>query len=66
MKSVESSLGGQGFARCNNFLLVNLAYVDRIDGMTAFVGGDALQISHPRRKAFYEAFVQFMEARRHE
>lgn len=65
MKSAESTLEGQGFARCNNFLLVNLAHVDRINGMTAFVGRDALQISHPRRKAFSEAFVQFMEVHRH-
>lgn len=62
MKSAETALQGQNFVRCNNFLLVNLAHVERIDGMTAYVGGDALQISHPRRKAFSEAFLRFMEA----
>ena len=60
MKSAESALSGQCFVRCNNFLLVNLAHVDRIEGMTAYVGGSALQISHPRRKAFSEAFSQYM------
>lgn len=66
MKSAESALAGQGFARCNNFLLVNLAYVDRIDGMNAVVGGEMLQISHPKRKAFTDAFLRFMETQRYE
>lgn len=66
MKSAESALSGQDFARCNNFLLVNLAHVDRIDGMNVIVGGEPLQISHPKRKAFTDAFVRFMETRRYE
>jgi len=65
MKSAQAALEGCDFVRCNNFLLVNLAHVDRIEGMTAYVGGDELQISHPRRKAFSEAFVRFMEERGH-
>lgn len=60
MKSVEASLEGCGFVRCNNFLLVNLAAVEKIDGMSVFVDGDELQMSHPRRKAFTEAFAQFV------
>ena len=66
MKSAESALSGQDFVRCNNFLLVNLAHVDRIDGMNVNVGGEPLQISHPKRKAFTDAFVRFMETRRYE
>lgn len=66
MKSAESALSGQDFVRCNNFLLVNLAHVDRIDGMNVIVGGEPLQISHPKRKAFTDAFVRFMETRRYE
>lgn len=66
MKSAEAALQGHGFVRCNNFLLVNLAHVDRLDGMTAYVDGDALQISHPRRKAFSDAFVRFMETHRYD
>lgn len=66
MRSAESALSGQDFVRCNNFLLVNLAHVDRIDGMNVIVGGEPLQISHPKRKAFTDAFVRFMETRRYE
>lgn len=66
MKSAESALAGQGFVRCNSFLLVNLTHVDRIDGMNVIVGGEPLQISHPKRKAFTDAFVRFMETKRYE
>ena len=59
MKSVEAALDGQGFARCNNYLLVNLAYVEKIEGLTVQVAGEALQISHPKRKEFADRFAQF-------
>ena len=61
LKNAEASLPSRSFARCNNFLLVNLEHVSRIDGMSVFVEGEELQISHPKRKAFVEAFSQFME-----
>ena len=64
MKAAEAALNEHGFARCNNFLLVNLAHVDRVEGMNVHIGSEVLQISHPRRKAFFEAFAQFMEAHR--
>lgn len=60
MKSVEQQLDLYGFTRCNNFLLINLAYVTKIEGMTVFVNGEALQISYPRKKVFYEKFAEFM------
>ena len=66
MKAAEAALSKHGFVRCNNFLLVNLAHVDRIEGMDVHIGSEVLQISHPRRKAFSEAFAQFMEARRYD
>ena len=66
MKSAQSALARQGFVRCNSFLLVNLTHVDRIDGMNVIVGGEPLQISHPKRKAFTDAFVRFMETKRYE
>ena len=61
LKNAEASLSSRSFARCNNFLLVNLEHVSKIDGMSVFVEGEELQISHPKRKAFVEAFSQFME-----
>ena len=66
MKSVEAALAGLGFARCNNYLLVNLAYVEKIDGLTVQVAGEALQISHPKRKAFTERFARYAGANKHD
>ena len=37
-----------------------------IGGMNVIVGGQPLQISHPKRKAFTDAFVRFMETQRYE
>jgi DNA-binding LytR/AlgR family response regulator len=65
MKSIEDALSGEGFARCNNFLLVNLAYVERIDGLTVVVSGEELQISQPRKKPFTDAFIAYTENKRH-
>ena len=59
MKSVESQLGAYGFVRCNNYLLVNLAYVKKIDGMTAHIGDTTLSISYPRKKQFCDSFEKF-------
>lgn len=64
MKNAQTLLGEYGFVRCNNFLLVNLAHVDRVEGLNVYVDGEALQVSHPRRRAFLEAFTSFMESRR--
>lgn len=62
MKSVETQLSDFGFARCNNFLLVNLLYVSKIEGMSVHVNGEVLPISYPRKKQFTEKFSEFMGA----
>ena len=60
MKSMEETLEGYGFSRCNNCYLVNLNHVDRVDGSSVFVHGNELTISRPRRKAFMEALAKFL------
>lgn len=60
MKSVETQLSEYGFARCNNYLLVNLAYVSKIEGMSVYVGDVPLPISYPRKKPFCDQFEEFM------
>ena len=66
MKSVEAQLENQGFVKCNNFLLVNLAHVERIEGMSVFADGEELQMSHPRRKEFSQRFAEFSGSRKYE
>ena len=65
MKSVEALLEPCGFARCNNFLLVNLAHVTRIAGMSVFVGDTELQISHPRKNEFTRRFEEFSGSKKY-
>jgi DNA-binding LytR/AlgR family response regulator len=60
MKEVESELAGKNFFRCNNCYLVNLAHVRSIGGYAADVGGESLTISRPRKKAFTEAFADYV------
>lgn len=64
MKSAESGLPAGLFARCNNYLLVNLARVTRMDGMQVFVGQEVLPVSYPRRRAFAQALSRFAEGGR--
>lgn len=66
MKSVETALDGLGFARCNNFLLVNFAYVQKIDNLSVcLTNGEELLMSHPRKKPFCDAFTAYSGTKRH-
>ena len=60
MKQMEEKLSGESFIRCNNGYLVNLRYVEEVDGSTVTVAGEQLQISRPRRKAFMEALTDYL------
>lgn len=57
---LEKELDATGFQRCNNCYLVNLAHVSSVEGHTVTVGGDRLQISQPRRKAFIRALNAYI------
>lgn len=48
----EQSLSQCHFLRCNNCYLVNPEKIRWVRGYLVNVGGDELQISHPRRKQF--------------
>ena len=60
MSKLEKELDGQGFARCNSCYLVNLRHVSAVDRFTVNVHGTALQISHPKKKAFMEALNRYI------
>lgn len=64
LKSVEEKLGvlaGTRFVRCNNCFLVNLHYVNKIEGDSLWVGDDQLKISRAKRKEFINALTVFFE-----
>lgn len=58
LKQVEARLGAS-FFRCNYCYLVNFSYVTKVTGNIALVGGDSLQISRNRKKAFLQQLSQF-------
>ncbi len=60
MKDMEERLLGENFFRCNNCYLVNLTQVERVIGTEVIVGGQSLQISRPKRKAFMAALTNYM------
>lgn len=59
MERAEAQLAPMHFLRCNNCYLVNPAYVEWVRGYSVQVGGEQLQISHPRRKKFMEELGQW-------
>lgn len=65
MKKAEEDLGGIGFARCNNYCLVNLRYVTGVVGfdLTVSLGENSREtivISHPRKREFVKALNEYL------
>lgn len=60
LKEAEAALDPSMFARCNSCYLVNLNYVQAVQGHTVLVDGQPLQISRPRRKAFVQALNDYL------
>lgn len=59
LKEQESKLIPYGFARCNNYCLVNLKYVDKITGGTVTVKGEELAITRTKKKEFMKKIVEY-------
>lgn len=67
LKKIAPMLLENGFAKCNNYCLVNLRYVSGVKGYTLFVsfgglqdGQDEILISHPRKKDFARALNDYL------
>ncbi|SCP98431.1 LytR/AlgR family response regulator transcription factor [Anaerobium acetethylicum] len=59
LSSAEAKLQSYNFCRCNNCYLVNLQYVESIQGYTVTVDGKELRISQPRKKAFVQQLLDY-------
>ena len=59
LKDAENALGGAGFFKCSRCYLVNLRYVTAVREFTVDVGGDELQVSHPKRKELLAAIAAY-------
>ncbi len=60
LADMEKTLEGKHFSRCNNCYLVNLKYVTEIGPGSCMVGGEEVQISRRRRKAFIDDLTLFV------
>ncbi|MGT2912017.1 LytR/AlgR family response regulator transcription factor [Streptococcus cameli] len=60
LKNMESLLDSKNFFRSNSGYIVNLAYVEKVAGNIAYVHGEPLQISRPRKKDFMAALTNYV------
>lgn len=60
MRALEQELGSRLFFRCHAAFLINLNYVDKIQGNDIWVNGECLSISRYRRKAFLEVWAAYL------
>ena len=60
LKNMENLLDKQTFFRSNSGYIVNLAFVEKVEGNTAYVHSVPLQISRPRKKEFMAALTNFV------
>lgn len=54
LSKVENQLQVFNFLRCNSCYLVNPSHIKEISGYVVRIGGEELQISHPRKQAFLQ------------
>lgn len=60
LRETEEALEGRYFVRCGKAYLINLEYVDRIDGEDALVHGEKIPISRSRRRAVLDAMNHYL------
>lgn len=59
LKKVEALLPDAHFVRCNSCYLVNLRFVTAVIDYQAHIGGEVLQISHPKKREFMRALNNY-------
>lgn len=64
LKKVEEALDNSNFIKCNRCFLVNLSYVDSIQKDEVLIGKERLVISRPQKKAFLNAFSDYIGGRK--
>lgn len=60
LSGAERRLEGYDFIRCNNYCLVNPAHITYVHGYELRVGDRTMEISHPKKKKFTEAFNKWL------
>lgn len=61
LAQTEEKLCGKGFLRCNKCYLVNQRHITAVDGyVLKLTGGEEIQISRPRKRAFMTELAEAM------
>ena len=60
IRDAAEELKEEPFFQCNKAYLVNLAYVDGMQGNDLFVGDDRIPVSRSRKKELLEAINRYM------
>ncbi len=60
LRNAQEELGRFNFSMCNSCFLINLEYVESVDGFTVTVNGNELMISHPRKKQFLKELSLYL------
>lgn len=60
MKNMEKQLMEKPFFRCNSGYIVNLAHIESVEQNIVTVGGQQLQISRAKKKAFMSALTDYL------
>lgn len=60
LKNVVDEVKGSSFYLCNQCYLVNLKYVDRVEGYNLYIDDEKLLISHPKKKEFMKVLNDYL------
>lgn len=63
MKTVEEYLGSQNFARPNNSFLINLRWVDAVNGSSVTVKGTEFSLSRSYKAMFMNELTRYLGGR---
>lgn len=59
LKQTQRELNDPQFFMCDKCCLVNLAYVEAVEGNLITVGGEELSVSRPKKRAFMDALAAY-------
>ena len=63
LKESASELDESTFFMCDKCYIVNLGYVESVNGNTVIVAGKAINVSRPKKKMFMDALAQYHNKR---
>jgi DNA-binding LytR/AlgR family response regulator len=60
LKKLESEPWAVNFVRCNHCYLLNLSFIYKVEGYTAYVKDIPIAVSHPKRQEFLEKLNRYL------